>query len=228
VTAALINLPQTAHACGGFFCSSSNPVNQAAEQIIFAQNGDGTVTAVIQIMYEGPSEHFAWLLPVQGVPKVALSSEQAFDALKQFSNPQYQLQPVFDSCGDFNNGGTGVAFPTQGPSAGNAEDGGVSVKAAGAIGPYDYVVIMVAPDASEPAQVAIDWLTQNGYDVGKTGPEVLRPYLADGLNLLAIRLTKGGTTGSIRPVMVTYESDLPSIPIRPTAVAANDDMGILV
>ena len=228
VTAALINLPATAHACGGFFCSSANPVNQAAEQIIFAQNGDGTVTAVIQIMYEGPSEHFAWLLPVQGTPTVALSSEQAFDALKQSSNPQYNLQSVLDACGDFMRGGTGVAFPTQGPSAGDSNNGGVNVQASGAIGPYDYVVIMVAPDAAEPAQVAIDWLTKEGYDVGKTGPDVLRPYLADGLNLLAIRLTKGSMTGSIRPVMITYESDLPSIPIRPTAVAANDDMGVLV
>jgi hypothetical protein len=43
-------------ACGGFFCSQQQPVNQAAERIIFADNGDGTVTAVIQILYQGPSE----------------------------------------------------------------------------------------------------------------------------------------------------------------------------
>src|SRR5204863_4332695 len=128
--------------CGGLFCSSTNPVNQAAEQIIFAQNGDGTVTAVIQIMYEGPSEHFAWLLPVQGTPTVALSSEQAFDALKQASNPQYNLQPVFDSCGGFRNTG-GVAATPGMASGGTDNSGGVNVKASGAIGPYDYVVIMV-------------------------------------------------------------------------------------
>jgi len=49
-----------AQACGGFFCSQAQPVNQAAERIIFSQNGDGTVTAVIQILYQGPSEHFSW------------------------------------------------------------------------------------------------------------------------------------------------------------------------
>jgi hypothetical protein len=32
--------PRTAQACGGFFCSSASPVNQAAERIIFAQNDD--------------------------------------------------------------------------------------------------------------------------------------------------------------------------------------------
>lgn len=38
-------------ACGGLFCSASNPVNQAAERIIFSDNGDGTITAVIEIQY---------------------------------------------------------------------------------------------------------------------------------------------------------------------------------
>ena len=57
---------------------------------------------------------------------------------------------------------------------------------------------------------------------------MLRPYLRDGLNLLAFKLTKTEMAGSIRPVFLTYDSDHPMIPIRPTAVAANDDMGILV
>ena len=35
-----------AEACGGFFCSAQQPVNQAAERIIFADNGDGTITAL--------------------------------------------------------------------------------------------------------------------------------------------------------------------------------------
>jgi len=63
---------------------------------------------------------------------------------------------------------------------------------------------------------------------GQLGPDVLRPYLRDGLNLAAFRLSKNRDSGSIRPVMLTYTDDEPMIPIRPTAVAANDDMGILV
>ena len=47
-------VPTSALACGGFFCNQSQPVNQAAESIIFADNGDGTTTAVIQIKYQGP------------------------------------------------------------------------------------------------------------------------------------------------------------------------------
>jgi hypothetical protein len=44
-------LPSSASACGGFFCSQAQPVNQAAERIVFAHHGDGTVTAVIEIQY---------------------------------------------------------------------------------------------------------------------------------------------------------------------------------
>src|SRR5262245_60890502 len=79
--------PTPAHACGGLFCSSANPVNQAAEQIIFVNNPDGTVTAVIQILYQGPAHQFAWVLPVPGNPTVGVSSDQAFDTLKQVTNP---------------------------------------------------------------------------------------------------------------------------------------------
>lgn len=60
------------------------------------------------------------------------------------------------------------------------------------------------------------------------GPEVLGPYLAAELNLLAFRLNKSNSSGSIRPIVISYESELPFIPIRPTAVAANDDMGVMV
>jgi hypothetical protein len=38
---------------------------------------------------------------------------------------------------------------------------------------------------------------------------------------------KGATSGSIRPIVLTYEATRPMIPIKLTAVAANDDMGVL-
>ena len=37
-------LADPAQACGGFFCSQQAGVNQAAERIVFADNGDGTIT----------------------------------------------------------------------------------------------------------------------------------------------------------------------------------------
>ena len=62
----------------------------------------------------------------------------------------------------------------------------------------------MAEGLDSPETAAIDWLTENGYDVGELGPEVLRPYLLEGLNLIAFKLQKGTDTGAIRPVMLTY------------------------
>ena len=102
-------LPRPAQACGGLFCNASQPVNQAAERILFTENGDGTVTAVIEIQYEGPSKSFSWLLPVPGVPEVGFSSTLAFDRLQQNSNPTYMLQTTFEgTCGG---GNTTAASP---------------------------------------------------------------------------------------------------------------------
>src|SRR5690242_9014231 len=93
---ALLSVPNSARACGGFFCSSpSLPINQAAERIVFAENGDGTVTAVIQILYQGPAQNFSWLLPISTVPTqgqtIAVASNLAFQRLQQATNPQYTL-----------------------------------------------------------------------------------------------------------------------------------------
>src|SRR5205085_8009423 len=88
-------LPTSALACGGFFCNQSQPVNQAAESIIFADNGDGTTTAVIQIQYQGPSKSFSWLLPLSSVPKadtdIGIASNLALQRLQAATNPNYTL-----------------------------------------------------------------------------------------------------------------------------------------
>ncbi|MEM1416180.1 MAG: DUF2330 domain-containing protein [Myxococcota bacterium] len=228
--------PAPAAACGGFFCDNNTPVNQQAERIIFATEADGSVTAVIEIQYEGPSERFAWMLPVAGVPEVAISSTAAFDRIQGASNPTYMLQTEVEGTCRGDSGGRGRVFPGSADSGGlGAEfddgptaDSGVTVVDAGSVGPFDYVNIALDPDAADLVAVAIEWLQDNGYDVPDLGSDVLSPYLEAGMNLLAFRLTKGNDAGSIRPVRLSFGEGLPAIPLRPTAVAATPDMGILV
>ncbi|HEX2730323.1 MAG TPA: DUF2330 domain-containing protein [Polyangiaceae bacterium] len=227
---------EPAFACGGFFCDSAQPVNQAAERIVFADNGDGTVTAVIQIQYEGPSKSFSWLLPISTAPKgdqIQVASDLAFTRLQNATNPNYQLSTrVEGECRqeDFSDddatGAEDGAFADAG-AAYEPEPGSVNVEASGTIGPYDWTVISVTDGTDMPATVAVDWLTQNEYDVPEGAAQLLGPYLEDGLFLLAIRLTKDADSGSIRPIVLTYDADAPIIPIKLTAVAANDDMGVL-
>jgi hypothetical protein len=231
--------PAEAHACGGFFCSQTAPVDQSGEEIIFIDNPDDTVTAIISIDYEGPSEHFAWVLPIDGAPdKVDVSSSIAFANLKAATDPQYILSSrVEGTCkaAPMTMAGFGGQFASA-PSGASLDAGtvasepSISVISQGSVGPYDWTVISVSEKLDDPASVAVDWLTANGYDLTSLGPEVLRPYLADGLDLIAFKLSKPAETqtGTIRPVVLTFKSKLPVIPIRPTAVAAKDDMGVLV
>jgi hypothetical protein len=236
----VVGVPSEARACGGLFCSQAAPVNQAAERIVFADNGDGTVTAVIQIMYEGPSESFSWLLPISSVPEgddIAVSSDIAFQRLQAVTNPQYTLttrvegrcreSSDFDSGGGGRSGAGGSASGGTGPTIGGGSGGGVTVVGSGVVGAFEWTAISVDDTLPDPADVAVEWLGANGYDVPPGSPALLGPYLEEGLYLLALRLTKGSDVGSIRPIVLTYEATRPMIPIKLTAVAANEDMGVM-
>jgi hypothetical protein len=233
--AALLVLSRPAQACGGFFCSVAQPVNQAAERIIFADNGDGTITAVIQILYQGPSKNFSWLLPISTVPQgddLAVASDLAFTRLQAATNPQYNLTTrVEGECG-------GSTLLSQNSSPGGATatpqvafdtpEGRVTVEASGVVGQFAWTVISLTnPNEPEPAAPALAWLRQNGYDVPPEGGALIGPYLADGMYLLALKLVKGSDSGSIRPIALTYSAQAPMIPIKLTAVAANQDMGVM-
>ena len=228
--------PARARACGGFFCSQAAGVNQAAERIVFAQNDDGTVTAVIEIQYQGPSNKFSWLLPISSVPQgdqIAVASSLAFQRLQQATNPQYLLSRRVDgTCDpdpnlDLGVGGDNAGFDAGGASAEGPGGGAVTVEASGLVGSFVWTVISVDASSPSPADAAVKWLNDNGYDVPPGAPGLLGPYLADGLHLLALRLQKGASTGSIRPIVLTYDATRPMIPIKLTAVAAADDMGVM-
>lgn len=215
-------------ACGGLFCANNAQVNQAAERIVFAQNDNQTVTAVIEIVYDGEAHSFAWLLPVpKGEIEFGVSSKQVLDGLQQASNPSYQLSAV---------GAPGCPepapppAPTAGMSGGalDSEPTAVEVIDSGKAGPYDWEQLVVDEQVQNPGEVVIEWLENNGYDVNAFDVATLQPYLLAGMSLVAVRLNTESDTGTIRPVLVTYQGTKPSIPIIPTSIAANDDMGVLV
>lgn len=221
-----------AWACGGFFCNANQPVNQAAERIIFSDNPDGTVSAVVQILYQGPSEKFAWVLPVPTVPDdVEISSNVAFTQIQNVTNPTYRLNTRVEGvCKEEpqrNAAPTAGGFTNNASFGADGEEGGVNVLASGNTGPYNWVVIEIEDSTTDKVQVAIDWLTTNGYDLTDLGPDVIEPYLEEGMKLIAFKLNKTSESGDIRPIRIRYEADIPMIPIKLTAVAANDDMGVM-
>ncbi|MCP4249216.1 MAG: DUF2330 domain-containing protein [bacterium] len=209
-----------ARACGGFFCQSV-PIDQAGEQIIFRQDGE-MVTAVVLIQYEGPSEEFSWVLPVPGVPEVTLASDLVFAPLELATRPQFQLTVEGAGCVARNapsaDSGGGAA-----EGAVDEDGGGVEVLEELDVGPFAIQIV-----SSDDPQAMATWLEDNDYDLTDRGTELIAPYVEDGMNFVAMKLRQDQGVGDIQPIMLSYQSTVPMIPIRLTAVAALEDMGIIV
>ncbi len=214
--------PGTAEACGGLFCQNS-PVDQNAERIIFTQNRDGTVSAIIQIQYTGFAEDFSWILPLPTpitaedieVPETAVT---AFLEIEQSTNPVF-INPTRPDCArldqDF-----GFDAVLSEPSA---EESGVEIFASGEVGPFGFDVI-----GSEDPSALIVWLRDNAYTVTEQMEPLINLYVEEQFVFLAMRLLPEQGVQDIQPIKVTYASERPMIPLRLTAVAANPDMAVLL
>ena len=206
-----------ASACGGLFCQN-DPVDQAGERILFTVNGDGTITSLIEIQYTGSAADFSWILPMPSAitaEDVAVPDEGdlVFGELHDLTDVRI-IAPETPPCAD-------VDFDMA--TAESAEDSGVEVFASGEVGPFGFDVI-----GSEDSTALITWLRDNNYRVEPPMEPLIDVYVEEQSAFLAMRLLDGEDSDSIQPIEVTYEAHLPSIPLRLTAVAAQDQMPVWV
>ena len=224
-------------ACGCFAPPSpATPVVQAGERILFAQDGN-TVTAHIQIQYQGAADDFGWLVPLPSVPTLELGTDELFTALGAATNPQYTLTTTRQFCGGGSSSSKGVGcggFATDEASGSSVADAGLfaasdmgannpALVVKASIGPYDYAVLK-ADDKTE----MLKWLAGNHYYVPDATGQAVAPYIHTGAFFLALKLRAGESAGDIVPVVLHYTSDLPMIPITLTQVGATENMGVLV
>jgi len=211
-----------ASACGGLFCQNI-PVDQAGEQILFHQDGE-FVTAMVRILYEGEAEDFSWVVPVPDTPVLSTGSDTFFDELDNSTRPIFTLNRS-------GNGGCPVDFLDGGSTAGTvsasadlaAESGGVNIVQELSVGPFEIQIV----SSTNPDEMVM-WLQDNNYDLSSRGEELIAPYVNDGMMFVAAKLRSGQPTGSIQPLIMKYKSNKPMVPIKLTAVAALEDMGVLV
>ena len=215
VVVAWVASAQPVLACGGFFCIDT-PVDQNAERIIFTQNGDGTVSAYVQIEYTGAAPDFSWILPLPDaigaedveVPEDAMA---AFRELEVATDPVF-IPPRLPECADF----VGVAAAPMMKSA-------VEVFASGEVGPYGFDVV-----GSEDPDALVSWLRDNSYRVTEAMEPLIDLYVEEQFVFLAMKLRPDQGAQDVEPVKVTYPSSQPMIPLRLTAVAANPNMAVMV
>ncbi len=228
-----------AMACGGMFCSSqAQPVDQAAERIVFAVDKEqGTVEAHVQITYEGSAKDFAWVVPVKGVPELFPSVDDIFVALSPRTMPLWQLGFSTEGTCKGQNGGMvplamGATDDMAMADSGTWETGGEPGRGAraidsGAVGPFDYAIVQ-----ARSAQALVDWLddpdgdgdTSDAYFIPDSFQDAAAPYVTDGHNFLALRLQKDKDAGDLVPLGMRYDGDEASIPLQLTAIAATPDM----
>ncbi len=215
--------PSVALACGGLFCNNVTPVNQAAERILFAPTDDG-LDMHVRITYAGPPTSFGWLLPVPRDVDYGLSSEMLFAELDRNFAPTFQLVTEFDDgCGD----GFGIRAPNEAGGLDSIQSEGeepnVQVLSREAVGPYDLAVLL--PETVEDLR---EWLNENEFEIPEAADATLGPYVEMGAAFLALKLLPSSDSGDVQPLRLSFSGDTPAIPIIPTSVAADPDMGILV
>jgi MYXO-CTERM domain-containing protein len=222
--AALFMPGAEALACGGFMCDQAQPVMQNAERIVFGVDEEGGVDMHVQVSYEGPSENFAWILPVPGEPEIFLSIDTLFSTLAVATAPLFTLNRIDEgTCRNRNGGLFGgsneVSLSMSDSGGSDPTDDGVTVVAQAQVGPYDTVTLQ-----ANSADELLDWLQANGYDLPDGLDSALSPYVAEDSYFVALKLLKDKDDGDIAPVGLHFQSDSTSIPIQLTSIAATPDM----
>ena len=172
----------------------------------------------MQLLYSGEASDFAWILPLPSVPELAVSHNDIFTRLQWATQPFFQLNFQEDDCG------FPMVFRDDCPgceSIPTSADEGVEVVIQEQVGPYDTAVI-----TSEDPQAIVDWLVDNGYQLGALGVPLLTPYVEDDFYFLALKLAADQEVGDLQPIAMTYAAERPGIPIRLTAVATVPDLGV--
>lgn len=220
---AALSTPTVARACGGTFCDGANgvPVNQTGETIVFALDG-GFVEAHVQINYEGgDASDFSWIVPVPEVPEIGIGSLQFIEDLRNSTVPSYGLTQSFD-CDDPAGSASGIGFISRPDGGGSSIDSdGPEVLALSTAGAFDYVLLQ-----GGTADTMMEWLENNGYAPNPVAPALFDHYIDSGSVFVAFKLTHSAGIEDLHPIVIRYQGTEPCIPLRLTAVAAEDDMHI--
>jgi MYXO-CTERM domain-containing protein len=222
---ALLASPRSAEACGGTFCDNlpePMPVDQRGEDILFVMDGS-SVEVHVRIQYTGEAERFAWVLPLQGIPEVAVGSDPLFTAMSNALAPSWSTYTEYDCDEDSpwggDTGGDSGGFPKL--DLGGGDTGGPEVVFQEVVGAFE-VVVLQGGTAAE----VIDFLDANNYAQDPQAEPILQEYLDEGFLFAAVKLAAGAAVDEIHPLSFKFPGNEPCVPIRLTRIAAEEDMGI--
>lgn len=249
VLASMVVFGGNVWACGGCFSppgvQSNQQILQNAERVFFHYDPGTKKTIVwVEVKYSGLAKDFGWVLPVPSKPKVAVGTSWVFDRFDQRHAPRFSttVEPTSENCrswysycfgdtasssssggGGFSGGGPTQDSGASAPGESNDGDEAVKVLEQDKAGPYDYQII-----AASDAKPLLDWLNKNNYDTPAAALPVLEAHVKKGDVFVAFKLQNGAGANEVRPVVLEMEDGDPCVPLRLTAIAATDDMAVVV
>ena len=219
-----LTLHHAAEACGGTFCSNS-PIIQNAERVLFIRGGDGDNTAVVQIQAQGNDPSFAWVVPLESVPRnIHEESTSIFGIIDQSTQPTYIFanQQRFSPSGS--GFGCGSSDSAAAPLAAPDETAGVRVWASGETGMFRYDVV-----SSDDPSALRTWLNTNRYLTPPEAEPIIGEYVREQKYFLAVRLSavQGVSSFLVSPLAFTYTGRSPCVPLRLTRIATTPTLPVL-
>lgn len=204
---AVVFAAQPAEACGcGIYVPREGNAQVSQERSVI--RWDGTREDIIMSLgVLGSSQEAAVILPVPAQAQVQLGNAKIFAELDEYTKPLVQEKHVWN-----------LSMPL----AGSAAPAGarVSVLSRQELGPFDVVNL-----AASDADALKTWFDENGFNFAPQIAEVMKPYVEQEWTFVAVRLQPGQSaqtlSGNLDPLWVTFESHQLLYPMRPSAMAKN-------
>ncbi|TDC34330.1 DUF2330 domain-containing protein [Kribbella albertanoniae] len=201
--------PAWACACGGYMTDVESRARAAGEKALVRYDGRGTEEITLSMAIDGSSKKAAWIMPVPNPAKVELGDAELFRRLEQLTAPKVVKRTTywpFRGLAPFDRDGYGSG---EAPTAA----GGVSVREQMTLGPFE-----IARLGGNSATAVTDWLRTNQYVVPDTLGANLTPYVREGWEIVAVKLTPKSAgeslTGATPPLRLTFASDKIVYPMR--------------
>ena len=203
------SLAAPAWACGcGAYIPDQKGASVVDERALVAWDGSRE-DILMSLRVTGSSGSAAWVMPVPSAAQVSLGEAETFEELGRLTAPRIEYRDSWWPTFNWLTAGG----PSEGAMAGAPPGAGVNVLGRQRIGPFDVTRLA----AQDPAALA-KWLTDNGFPHPDGLDANLAPYVADGWEIVAVKLAPAATgeslTGDLQPLRLSFASDAVVYPMR--------------
>jgi hypothetical protein len=237
--------------CGFYVAKADTKLFNKTSQVIMVRDGNKT-TVTMSNDFQGDVKDFAMVVPVPSVLKredIRVVQPGLFSKLDEYSGPRlveyydqdpcmrYDMDKRYKSADNFS---TSVTLNED--FVDEASNLGVTIEAKYDIEEYE-VLILSAKESNGLSK----WLTANGYKIPQDAEDVLEPYIKNDMKFFVVKVNvekldeiqgisnvkkyidvPEGTSRTLRPLQITYESDKFMLPIRLGMANANGEQDMIV